>query len=300
MFANMHHAFTFGNAHDTPAFMRYIGLLRFVLVLFLVFNFSIHANAQQAFRVIGFYTARNDRAHITFVREANKWFAAQANRYQFGYDSTSNWDDLNKTFLKSYQVVVFLDTRPEKPAQRQAFQKYMEEGGGWIGFHFAGFALNDSDFPQDWDWYHNTFLGSGQYKSNTWRPTSAILRVEKPEHPVMKGLPVTFKASPNEWYRWQNDLRQNKDIEVLASIDPSSFPLGTGPKAHEIWHSGDYPVVWTNRRFKMLYVNMGHNDIDYEGGTNRQLSDTFGNPEQDRMVVNALMLLGGGKQKPAR
>jgi len=65
------------------------------------------------------------------------------------------------------------------------------------------------------------------------------------------------------------------DIKVLLSIDPASFPLGTGPKPHEIWHSGDYPVVWTNQKYKMIYFNMGHNDIDYEHKTNKELSFTF-------------------------
>ena len=51
-------------------------------------------------------------------------------------------NNLNKEFLRRYDVVLFLDTRPEKPEQREAFQKYIESGGGWIGFHFAGFALN--------------------------------------------------------------------------------------------------------------------------------------------------------------
>ena len=52
-----------------------------------------------------------------------------------------------------------------------------------MGFHFAGFALTPSEFPQNWDWYHNEFIGAGQYVSNTWRPTSAILRVEDSKHP---------------------------------------------------------------------------------------------------------------------
>lgn len=111
----------------------------------------------------------------------------------------------------------------------------------------------------------------------------------------MKGLPVVFASSPNEWYRWQNDLRKNKDITVLLSIDTSSFPLGTGPKLHEIWHSGDYPVVWTNKHYRMIYFNMGHNDMDYENKTNRELSQTFGNPVQDRLILNALLWLGKKK-----
>src|ERR1700679_805901 len=93
------------------------------------------------FKVIAFYTARDDKAHVSFVHEANPWFAKMAAKYHFQYDSTKNWDNLNPDFLKQYKVVVFLDTRPQKPEQREAFQKYMEHGGGWMGFHFAAFAL---------------------------------------------------------------------------------------------------------------------------------------------------------------
>ena len=32
-----------------------------------------------------------------------------------------------------YDVVLFLDTRPEKAEQREAFAKYMEGGGAWMG-----------------------------------------------------------------------------------------------------------------------------------------------------------------------
>src|SRR5690349_13154096 len=155
-------------------------MIRFVVAFVFLFSAAINVFAQTdiQFKVIGFFTARNDRAHITFVHEANKWLSSISQEYNFQYDSTNNWDNLNDKFLPQYQVVLFLDTRPEKPAHREAFKKYMEKGGGWIGFHFAGFALTPSDFPQNWDWYHNEFIGAGSYKSNTWRPTSAILRVE--------------------------------------------------------------------------------------------------------------------------
>lgn len=259
------------------------------------FSSAYPQGGRLAFNVIAFYTGRSDQAHISFVKEANEWFPKMAAKYHFAFDTTTNWDNLNTAFLSKYQVVLFWDTRPEKPAQRAAFEKYMETGGGWIGFHFAGFALTPSDFNMDWDWYHNKFLGAGQYASNTWRPTSAILRVEDGKHPATKNLPVTFKSSPSEWYRWERDLRKNPDIKILLSIDGSSFPLGTGPKLDEIWHSGYYPVVWTNTKYKMLYMNMGHNDIDYEHKTNKDLSQTFGNVNQDQLVINALLWLGGVK-----
>jgi len=113
----------------------------------------------------------------------------------------------------------------------------------------------------------------------------------------MKDLPTTFKSSPNEWYRWEKDIRKNPDIKILLSIDSTSFPLGTGPKQYEIWHSGYYPVAWTNKKYRMIYTNMGHNDIDYENKTNKELSFQFDNETQNKFILDALFWLGGRDNK---
>src|SRR5436190_21502944 len=277
----------------------------FRALYYLLFNFSLALtpvcltvqaeSPPPAFKVLAFYTGKNDQAHISFVREANRWFDTKSRPANFTYDSTTNWDQLNDHVLAQYQVVLFLDTRPEKPLQREVFRRYMERGGAWMGFHFAGFALTPSAVPQNWDWYHKEFLGAGPYVSNTWRPTAAILRVEDEQHPATRHLPQTFKSAPNEWYKWNNDLRTNANIKILLSIDPASYPLGTGPKPHEIWHEGYYPVVWTNKRYRMIYFNMGHNDIDYEHKTNKELSSTFESESQNRLILDSLLWLGGAK-----
>jgi uncharacterized protein len=283
-----------------PRTIRAIGR-QLTMLCFLCFCLSVvkGQNPVPKFKVIAFYTEREDLAHISYVYEANTWFAEMAAKHNFSYDSTRDWTKMNTAFLSQYQVVLFLDTRPDSLDQREAFQKYMENGGAWMGFHFSGFALTPSAYPQNWDWYHNEFLGSGSYKSNTWRPTSAVLRVEDKHHPVTRHLPKTFKSAPNEWYRWTNDLRTNPDIDILLAIDSSSFPLGTGPKLYEIWHSGYYPVVWTNKKYKMIYMNMGHNDMDYEGKTNRTLSYTFGNEIESKLILESLLWLGNGKPPAA-
>jgi hypothetical protein len=270
----------------------------FIAVVFCVLFTAAEAQTKKPkFNVIAFYTGKNDKAHVSFVHEANKWFPKMAAEYGFSYDSTSNWNNLNAEFLSKYQVVLFLDTRTEDPAQRKAFENYMKNGGAWMGFHFSAFALKDSAYPDNWDWYHNEFLGSGGYGSNTWRPTSAVLRVEEPKHPAVKNIPHTFKSAPNEWYRWSNDLRKNPDIKILLAIDSSSFPLGTGPKAHEIWHEGYYPVVWSNTRYRMIYFNMGHNDMDYEHAPyNKELSLSFANETQNQLILNSLLWLGSAKK----
>ena len=271
--------------------------LVFLVIASVTFLQTGAQKSSSRFKVIAFYTERNDLAHISFVHEANKWFPKMATQYNFVYDSTNDWSKLNTDFLSQYQVVLFLDTRPDVPEQRAAFKKYMDNGGAWMGFHFAGFALTPSEFPQNWDWYHNEFIGAGQYVSNTWRPTSAILRVEDSKHPAMKGLPTTFKSAPNEWYKWEKDIRNNPDIKILLSIDSTSFPLGTGPKQYEIWHSGYYPVAWTNKKYRMIYTNMGHNDIDYENKTNKELSFQFDNEIQNKFILDALLWLGRGDDK---
>ena len=265
------------------------------LLLILLFFLSIAGRAGQNhpdFKVIAFYSGKSDQAHISFVHEANQWFSKISSKKHFSYQATDDWNKLNSEFLSGFQVVIFLDTRPDQPNQRKAFQEYMEKGGAFMGFHFSAFALTPSQFPQNWDWYHETFLGSGEYGSNTWRPTSAILKVEDRKHPAMRHLPEKFKAQPNEWYRWKNDLRTNPDIKILVSIDSTSYPLGTGPKLYEIWHSGYYPVVWTNTKYRMIYLNMGHNDIDYEHNTNKELSFSFQNKIQNKMILDALVWLG--------
>ncbi|MEP7253960.1 MAG: ThuA domain-containing protein, partial [Ginsengibacter sp.] len=174
--------------------------------LLLIAPVTLAQPVKEKFHVIAFFTARNDLAHISYVHEANKWFDSVAHTNHFIYDSTNNWDNLNDNFLSKYQVVLFLDTRPDSTTQREAFKRYMENGGAWMGFHFAGFALTPSDYPQNWDWYHNDFLGVGQYKANTWRPVLAILRVEDKHQPVTKNLPATFKSAPSEWYSWEKDI----------------------------------------------------------------------------------------------
>ena len=45
----------------------------------------------------------------------------------------------------------------------------------------------------------------------------------------------------------------------------------------------------------MIYFNMGHNDIDYENGTNKELSSTFSSEVQNLMIIKSLLWLGKKK-----
>lgn len=267
--------------------MRTVALFA-ILLLSAVFN--VQAQTPK-FKVIAFYHGTYDPAHIAFVKEANQWFPAIAAQYGFSYTATTNWDNLNANFLSQYQVVLFLDDLPASASQRSAFQTYMQNGGAWMGFHVCAYTANASA----WSWYHNTFLGTGNFTTNTWGPSSATLRVDDRTHPSTTRLPATFTSAVSEWYGWQNDLRNNSNIRVLASIDPVSFPLGN--QAGNIWYSGYYPIMWTNKNYKMLYANFGHNAMNYS--TNTQTSSTFASEIQNRFLIDGLLWLGGQEPGPA-
>jgi Trehalose utilisation/Ricin-type beta-trefoil lectin domain len=237
------------------------------------------------FKVLALYSGTFDAAHISFEKEANVWFPQVAAANNFSYTASTNWDMLNTLTASQFQVVMFLDDAPQTAAQRTGFQHYMQNGGAFFGFHVSAFNTD----PSTWDWYYNQLLGTGAFVSNTWEPTIATLKVES-QTPATRRLGTTFVSAVSEWYSWTNDLRQNPNIQVLASVDPSSFPLGTDP--NQSWTGGYRPILWTNKNFKMLYANFGHNWMNYS--TNTPLSTTFGSPAEDAFVIDGLLWLGGG------
>ena len=80
----------------------------FILLLCLICSTNAQYNTPQ-FKVIAFYTAKEDQAHISYVHEANRFFPKIAKQYNFIYDSTNDWSNLNEAFLSKYQVVLFLE-----------------------------------------------------------------------------------------------------------------------------------------------------------------------------------------------
>ena len=263
----------------------------FLLALMLLLGSTpASAHVQANFNVLAFYSGTWDAAHIDFVKEANQRFPQFGAQNGFTYTATNNWDQLTSLSASQYQVVMFLDDSPHTDAQRNGFQRYMNNGGAFFGFHVA--AYNDAS--GGWPWFNNTLLGTGRFQSNTWGPTAVTLKAENRSHPALANTGATFQSSVSEWYSWQNDLRANPDIQILASIDPSSYPVGTDP--NQTWYGGYHPIIWTNKNYKMIYANFGHNAMNYE--TNTRLSSTFDSPAQNQFMMDALKWLGGSTTPP--
>jgi uncharacterized protein len=255
--------------------MRWIHLL---IVLAVLCTAVTCAAEQTRFKVLAFYSANVEGDHVQFAEGAVKFFAARAITDNFTFDSTTDWEHLNDEHLKTYQVVVWLNDTPTNAAQRQAFQRYMENGGAWLGFHFAGY--NDKD--TNWPWFVD-FLGGAVFYSNNWPPLPAKLVIDDRIDPVVKDLPESYESPANEWYIWKPSPRLNKDVRVLVTFDPSNYPLGL----KDVLTGGDLPVVWTNTKYRMIYMNMGHGD------------KIFTSPIQNKLIENAVNWLGAKSPRTA-
>ncbi len=222
------------------------------------------------FKVLAFYSNQVETAHVEFAQDAIKFFKELTVGNGFVFDTTSSMADLNEEKLKDYSVILMLNDFPHNTEQRAAFKKYMDNGGGWLGFHVA--AYNDKDTK--WPWLLE-FLGGGVFYRNNWPPLPAKLIVDDRSHPVTKGLPDTFISPTNEWYQWKPSPREDKNIKVLVSLSPENYPFGL----KDIIPDGDFPVVWTNTKYRMVYLNMGHGN------------QIFIDPTQNKLIVAALRWL---------
>lgn len=239
--------------------------------------FGVRAQTpQQPIHVLAFYSETVEHDHVDFAHQAIKFYTEAAKRDHFEFVTTTNWDDMNAEKLAGYQMIAWLDDFPHTPQQRAAFEQYMEHGGGWIGFHIA--AYNDSG--TNWPWFLN-FLGGGVFYGNNWPPMPAKITVDDPKHPVMRRMPSSFQSPANEWYIWRPSPRENKDIKVLLTLDPSNYPLGM----KDVVRGGDLPVMWTNTRYRMLYMNMGHGDR------------IFTSDLQNQLMEDAMIWVGTAQQK---
>ena len=98
-------------------------------------------------------------------------------------------------------------------------------------------------------------------------PQPALVECETQEHPVTCSLPQSFVAPASEFYQWQPSPRKNPDVEVLLSISPKMYPFGL----KDVVKFGDFPIVWTNTKYRMVYLNMGHGDEGFIDATQNLL-----------------------------
>lgn len=224
-----------------------------------------YAGSTVRFKALLYYATNVEEAHRQFALQAIDFFRKLTDGNGWELDVTQ--DLAASGDLSRYDLIIMPNAAPGSARERSLFEKYMEDGGGWLGFHAAGY----NDRSTGWDWFR-TFLGGVSFRCNNWPPQPALVQVEGHSHAINRNLPDRFVAPATEFYQWQPDLRSNPDVTVLASLAPENFPMGL----KDIVYGGDWPLVWSNGRYRMVYINMGHGDACFSDAT------------QNLLFVNAL------------
>lgn len=151
--------------------------------------------------------------------------------------------------LARYRAVVFLNPSGDvlNTAQRDAFRKFVEAGGGFVGIHNAtAFVL------EDWDWY--TKLVGARYVSEISTQPSR-LQIVNTTHISTQGLPNPWLTTI-ESYNFDVNPKFN-GVTVLINLDKSSVSGGT--------MGADHPWSWYRAYDggRSWYTTGGANSPDY-------------------------------------
>lgn len=164
-------------------------------------------------------------------------------------DTTEDSSDFTPENLAQYNVVVWLNTTGDvlNDTEQDAFQAYIEGGGGYVGIHAAA----DTEF--DWPWYEDLV---GAYFLSHPEIQQAEVVTEDNSHPATEHLnPIWTRI--DEWYNFQSNPRE--DVNVLLTLDESSYNPGQGAMGD------DHPITWYHELGdgRSFYTALGHTEASY-------------------------------------
>lgn len=227
---------------------KFRGLMLACLSLLLVFTaFSQENNVLKGKKVLIFSATRSYRhASIGAGRVALLKLAAEKG---FQADTTENPANFNEKNLKQYKVVIFLNTTGNvlNDAQQNAFERYIQAGGAFMGIHAA------TDTEHDWPWFVK--LAGGEFMSHPGRPNVQMgkMNVLDNKHLSTAHMPASFEHK-DEFYDFKNF---NTDVKVLVTVDEKSYKDGK---------MGDFhPMSWYHEfdGGRSFYMNWGHTDESF-------------------------------------
>ena len=113
--------------------------------------------------------------------------------------------------LRDVNVVVFLNTTGDvlDDTQQYAFQRFIQEGGGFVGVHSA------ADTEYDWPWYNELVGGYFAGHPNDPNVREGTMTVVDAEHLATAMLPETW-VREDEWYDYQERIAE---VNVLLNVD---------------------------------------------------------------------------------
>jgi len=174
---------------------------------------------------------------------------------EFIVDASDNPADFNNANLRRYAALVFANSNNQAfsdDAQRDAFRRYIEAGGGFVGLHSA------SGSERDWP-YFQSVLG-GKFAAHP-RQQAFTVRVVDPGFAAAKGLPAQFTWTDECYFldHLNPDIHPVlvTDRTKLASLEPMTIDAAKFPV--------DLPLAWYQEfdGGREFYLALGHNKEDY-------------------------------------
>jgi type 1 glutamine amidotransferase len=226
------------------------------------------------------FSKTNAFRHKEGIAAGKRTLESIAGKNGWGVFSTENSAVFNAQDLSRFDAVVFLNVSGDvlSSDQEQAFQAWLEGGGGWLGIHAAG-----DDSHSDWQWYVENLIGA-KFTAHIMGPQfqRASVVLENHDHPALDGLPNIWEHK-EEWYSWERSPRV-EGFTILSIIDEESYtPVQKFMSSETDLRMGDHPVVWSNcvGRGRSLYAAMGHQ------------AEAYKQAEFRRLIKNALSWLMG-------
>jgi len=183
-----------------------------------------------------------------------------------------NADDLAK-----FDVVIWNNVSGDvlSSEQRAALQQYLENGGGFVGWHGSG-----GDRAYAWSWYPEQLL-KAQFIGHPMHPQfqNATVRIENSADPIVAGLGTTWQHE-DEWYSFAQSPR-GTGVTILATLDESSYkPEFFG---RSLRMGADHPVIWKHclGSGRVFYSALGHT------------AETYREPEYQALLGHAIAWAAG-------
>jgi type 1 glutamine amidotransferase len=141
--------------------------------------------------------------------------------------------------LKKYKFVVFPSTNNDifdTDAQRLAFRRYIEAGGGMVGLHSV------TGTERKWTWFKMLIGCTFAWHANFQKFT---VRVTDPEHPSVKGVPLVWEREDELYFGKElypvTNVMMAHQITTLNSKQKDLIDKNAGTFTEY------YPAVWYNR-----------------------------------------------------
>lgn len=172
-----------------------------------------------------------------------------ATRNGWEIEFTEDATEFSESNLARFDVVVWLSTTGDvlDTSQQNAFEAYIEGGGGYLGIHAA------ADTEYSWPWYGELV---GAYFQSHPAIQTATLHTEREHHISVEHLAESWQHN-DEWYNFQDNPREQTN--VVLRLDESSYSAGAGAMGD------DHPIAWYHDvgLGRSFYSGLGHTVAAY-------------------------------------